>query len=102
MAVGGPQLVISKHNFAGAGPTQPVCVGLMSEWLCGDGGGTVEFVVVWRRGVLSICTCGERGESNAVSPELGFHARVEGWWSTAGKAADKLSWVLPGAQGDPA
>ena len=30
MAVGGPQLVISKQYFAAAGPTQPVCVGLLS------------------------------------------------------------------------
>ena len=38
MAVGGPQLVISKQYFAAAGPTQPVCVGLLSEWewCCGD------------------------------------------------------------------
>ena len=31
VAVGGPQLVISKQYFAAAGPTQPVCVGLLSE-----------------------------------------------------------------------
>ena len=34
MAVGGPQLVISKQYFAAAGPTQPFCVGLLSEWFC--------------------------------------------------------------------
>ena len=86
MAVGGPQLVISKQLFCCCWPNT-AGVGLLSEWFCGDGGGTVEFVVVWRRTcALSICTCGERGESNAVSPELGFQ-RVDGWWSTAGKAA---------------
>ena len=41
MAVGGPQLVISKQYFAAAGPTQPVCVASL-DWRTTTHGGTTK------------------------------------------------------------
>ena len=64
-ACGGNGPRISMHNYA-AGPTQPVGVGLVSEWYAGDRGMVV--LLVRRRRPVGLYLHSERREGDAVSP----------------------------------
>ena len=63
MAVRGHELVCIIYA---AGPTQPVGVGLVSEWYAGDRGMVV--LLVRRRRPVGLYLHSERREGDAVSP----------------------------------
>ena len=80
VAVMGHELVCIIYA---AGPTQPVGVGLVSEWYAGDRGMVV--LLVRRRRPVGLYLHSERREGDAVSP----------WGTSSGGASES---VVDGAQ----
>ena len=93
----GPQ--ISMHNYAAAGPTQPVSVGSVSEWCSGDRGMVVLFVRRRRR-LVGLYLHSERREGDAVSP-WGMSSGGASRWlmehsrrSGGATASDETQWLV--------
>ena len=74
MAVMGHELVCIIYA---AGPTQPVGVGLVSEWYAGDRGMVV--LLVRRRRPVGLYLHSERREGDAVSPWSAGSGGVSRW-----------------------
>ena len=95
MAVMGHELVCIIYA---AGPTQPVGVGLVSEWYAGDRGMVV--LLVRRRRPVGLYLHSERREGDAVSP-WGMSSGGASRWlmehsrrSGGATASDETQWLV--------